>query len=189
MLDDDDDEFINGALYVYDRKKRRKRKADEDEDDPVSVGGRGGTKRNKVQGNPLLKYFAAPIYVLCGYAILQCLGDSGTVHPLSEQSRGDKMKPEDDRKEPLVEAGHNTLFVLVWLGTSALNLVTAPLVEPRYFILPWIVWRLHVQSRSHLLLLVETAWLLAINAATMYIFLNWDFEWPQEPGKAQRFLW
>ena len=31
---------------------------------------------------------------------------------------------------------------LLWLLTTALSLITAPLVEPRYFILPWVFWRL-----------------------------------------------
>lgn len=31
---------------------------------------------------------------------------------------------------------------LLWALTTALSLVTAPLVEPRYFILPWVFWRL-----------------------------------------------
>ena len=98
----------------------------------------------------------------------------------------------------------NTSFVLIWLATTSLNLITAPLVEPRYFILPWIFWRLHVPLqqytpapspaakakpvRDHRLWL-ETAWYLSINAATCYIFLAWEFSWPQEAGKVQRFMW
>ncbi|KUI55963.1 Dol-P-Glc:Glc(2)Man(9)GlcNAc(2)-PP-Dol alpha-1,2-glucosyltransferase [Cytospora mali] len=31
---------------------------------------------------------------------------------------------------------------LLWVLTTALSLITAPLVEPRYFILPWVFWRL-----------------------------------------------
>ena len=112
-------------------------------------------------------------------------------------------------------------------------------MEPRYFIIPWLLWRLHVPSPStptaepapdtvpahkpldpegakrkaallakeqsgealppwlkpildfvaaHVLW-VELAWLLAINFATGYVFLYKGFEWPQEPGKVQRFMW
>jgi alpha-1,2-glucosyltransferase len=103
-------------------------------------------------------------------------------------------------------------FVLVWLAATALSLVTAPLVEPRYFIIPWVMWRLHLppqpvplayrQQRprderealhadlaTNFSLFMETYWFLAINAATGYIFLYKGFEWPQEPGKIQRFMW
>ena len=36
---------------------------------------------------------------------------------------------------------------------------------------------------------LETVWFLALNLITGYIFLYWGFEWPQEPGKVQRFMW
>ncbi|CCC09152.1 unnamed protein product [Sordaria macrospora k-hell] len=39
-----------------------------------------------------------------------------------------------------------TSTVLLWLLTTALSLVTAPLVEPRYFILPWVFYRLLVPA-------------------------------------------
>lgn len=114
-------------------------------------------------------------------------------------------------------------FLLIWLISTALSVITAPLVEPRYFIIPWVIWRLHIPStttttvttssskpktgtnrqhkdtNSHLPLtcllkhlsplLLETIWLITINAITGYVFLYRGFEWPQEPGKVQRFLW
>lgn len=103
-------------------------------------------------------------------------------------------------------------FVLVWLAATTLSLVTAPLVEPRYFIIPWVMWRLHLppaptlaafrqqrtsseseKSRADLATnapkLLETLWFIAINAVTGYVFLYKGFEWPQEPGKIQRFMW
>lgn len=106
-------------------------------------------------------------------------------------------------------------FVLIWVAATALSLITAPLVEPRYFIIPWVMWRLHLprlptpqvfreqQSaggssdsglfKAHfataLPQLMETVWFLLINAVTGYVFLYKGFEWPQEPGKIQRFMW
>jgi len=38
-------------------------------------------------------------------------------------------------------------------------------------------------------LVLETVWYIAINAVTGYLFLYRGFEWPQEPGKVQRFMW
>ncbi|KLU82324.1 alpha-1,2 glucosyltransferase ALG10 [Magnaporthiopsis poae ATCC 64411] len=35
---------------------------------------------------------------------------------------------------------------LLWLLATALSLVTAPLVEPRYFIVPWVMWRVLVPA-------------------------------------------
>ncbi|KAE8144786.1 DIE2/ALG10 family-domain-containing protein [Aspergillus avenaceus] len=103
-------------------------------------------------------------------------------------------------------------FVLVWLAATALSLITAPLVEPRYFIIPWVMWRLHLppqptplayrqqrprDAREELTaklatnfpLFLETFWFLVVNVVTGYIFLYKGFEWPQEPGQIQRFMW
>ncbi len=41
-----------------------------------------------------------------------------------------------------------TSTTLLWLLTTTLSLITAPLVEPRYFILPWVFYRLLVPSWS-----------------------------------------
>ncbi|KAJ5618232.1 Dol-P-Glc:Glc(2)Man(9)GlcNAc(2)-PP-Dol alpha-1-2-glucosyltransferase [Penicillium herquei] len=103
-------------------------------------------------------------------------------------------------------------FILVWLAATSLSLVTAPLVEPRYFIIPWVMWRLHLPPTPSLAVFrkqrpqterereladlatnaprfIETLWFIAINAVTGYMFLYKGFEWPQEPGKIQRFMW
>ena len=106
--------------------------------------------------------------------------------------------------------------ILLLLLASALSLVTAPLVEPRYFILPWVFWRLlvpapssspapatttpHQSSTSTAALAVvalETAWFALINAATMYVFLTRPFYWRDasdsslllDGGRVQRFMW
>ncbi|KAK4213944.1 DIE2/ALG10 family-domain-containing protein [Rhypophila decipiens] len=143
-----------------------------------------------------------------------------------------------------------TSTVLFWLLTTSLSLITAPLVEPRYFILPWVFYRLLVpawrldwspssqteppreaaaaaarSSRNgqeerkrrekepskiliklaedlakkvqvDLSLLLETAWFIAINLGTMYMFLYKPF-YRRVPvsgelldgGRVQRFMW
>lgn len=114
---------------------------------------------------------------------------------------------------------------LIFLLATTLSLVTAPLVEPRYFIIPWVLWRLQVPAwRVHdhrmfdslfedinrdsylgkvvgffrhydLRLFLETAWLVAINLVTCYIFLAKPYVWKAEDGKVlddgrlQRFMW
>ncbi|KAJ4151570.1 hypothetical protein LMH87_012260 [Akanthomyces muscarius] len=97
---------------------------------------------------------------------------------------------------------------LVWLLATVLSLITAPLVEPRYFIIPWIVWRLMVPAwrlQDHLRggflegsaaveavarwsssydmrLWVEGAWHMVINLVTGYIFLYKPYVWMAEDG-------
>lgn len=123
------------------------------------------------------------------------------------------------RKQKKPVSGHRASFVLIWLLATALSIITTTLVEPRYLIVPWLIWRLHMASprpekddrptkrpdtvgkggfetlkavlyeRHDHRLWLETIWFLTINLATGYIFLYWGFEWPQEPGRVQRFMW
>jgi alpha-1,2-glucosyltransferase len=103
----------------------------------------------------------------------------------------------------------NTSTGLIFLLATALSLVTAPLVEPRYFIIPWVMWRLLIpawQFHSHgewgrgtgqqttsgsllqslmnydLRLVLETLWFILINAATGYIFLAKPYQWKADDG-------
>lgn len=185
---------------------------------------------------PVLRYLAAPAYIVGGWLVIQALGSpprlaitpgqedekkqqsaSQSTDPTTSSSRKEVVVPRDVKKDDLVEEGCQVSFVLVWLATTSLNLITAPLVEPRYFIIPWIMWRLHfpignetgggavVKEKKNeedgkaddasrvpeqsAWLWVETAWFLLVNLATGYVFLNWGFEWPQEPGSVQRFMW
>lgn len=146
-----------------------------------------------------IRYLAVPIYYTCAWLTLQSLGGTSNGDQALRQKR-DNPRPTKDEPE---RSPCQISFIVVWLGATTLSVITAPLVEPRYFIIPWIVWRLHVPSvpaslskkemrkdtAYDLRLGLETLWLLAINAAVTYIFIFWGFTWPNEPGKIQRFLW
>lgn len=165
--------------------------------------------------HPLIKYLLAPVYLLSiylSYRTLSIASPSRTLPP-SSQARQAKSTPRKHQvQEPNpVDHGPTTSFLLIWVLSTALCLVTAPLVEPRYFIIPWIIWRLHLPSLSSpppgkkraarnqasadmfkgydYRLWIETLWFLAINAVTGYVFLYRGFEWVQEPGRVQRFMW
>lgn len=101
---------------------------------------------------------------------------------------------------------------LIFLLATTLSLMTAPLVEPRYFIIPWVMWRVMVPAwRLHdhrildsmfksvdtksllgkileifkyydLRLILETLWFVSINLATGYIFLFKPYVWRAEDG-------
>ncbi|KAG6224291.1 hypothetical protein E4U34_000451 [Claviceps purpurea] len=66
--------------------------------------------------------------------------------PISGQKDG--QAPELAETDPLaMSCGPcSTSTGLIFLLTTALSLVTAPLVEPRYFIIPWVMWRLLVPA-------------------------------------------
>ncbi|KAG4432984.1 hypothetical protein IFR05_011528 [Cadophora sp. M221] len=182
--------------------------------------------RYTVLKHPLARYILAPVYLICGYLVYLTLGSQSSIssHTLKYKNHS---KDSDDQvrgqgKITTDPEGPTTSFVLILLVTTALSLITAPLVEPRYFIIPWVIWRLNVsslpsqstplksgnragpqdnsdrvvawvkfwgwQGHDHRLWL-ETAWFLSINAVTGYMFLYRGFEWKQELGNVQRFMW
>ncbi|VDM63041.1 unnamed protein product [Angiostrongylus costaricensis] len=78
------------------------------------------------------------------------------------------------------------LFVLC----SFLVIVPAHLIEPRYFIVPFVLWRLSAKlSSNRLLILAELLTELLIFASVFLLFLLKPFEWASEPGVKQRFMW
>ena len=84
------------------------------------------------------------------------------------------------------------------LGGTALAIVPSPLIEPRYFIVPYLLFRLHLgpadetpaaQSAWRRAVRIELAFNAIVSAATLYVFLYRPFAWPSEPGRLQRFMW
>lgn len=148
--------------------------------------------------HPAIRYFAVPFYVACYFLAIRTL-DCPTAG-LAHSSRGIKDKQPINREYQ--QQPCKLSFVVVWSITTTLSVATAPLVEPRYFIIPWIMWRLHVpyisgsntpgrqkEQTYDMRLILETVWLFAINTAIGYNFIYRGFTWPSEPGNVQRFLW
>ncbi|XP_001375135.2 dol-P-Glc:Glc(2)Man(9)GlcNAc(2)-PP-Dol alpha-1,2-glucosyltransferase isoform X1 [Monodelphis domestica] len=73
---------------------------------------------------------------------------------------------------------------------TCLFTVTVPqkLFEFRYFILPYIIYRLNLPMPSVPKLLCELSFYILINFITFYIFLNKTFQWPNNDN-IQRFMW
>lgn len=82
--------------------------------------------------------------------------------------------------------GLGPLLKLALFVVTAATVAPSPLFEPRYYILPLVLWRLHAQPRH--LARLEFAWLMAINAATTAIFLGYEFAWDLETSP-QRITW
>ncbi|CAJ0575495.1 unnamed protein product, partial [Mesorhabditis spiculigera] len=84
-----------------------------------------------------------------------------------------------------VPPAHRLLFVLCTVAV----LVPAHLIEPRYFIVPYALWRLSAETRSTICCLLEVLSQLCIFSALFWLFLYKPFEWAHEPGPLQRFMW
>ncbi|KDN37455.1 glycosyltransferase family 59 protein [Tilletiaria anomala UBC 951] len=106
------------------------------------------------------------------------------------------------------------LWLIGFIASTALTLVPSPLIEPRYFLVPYVLMRLHsplppgdegaepptqeahgrgsewAGEMTHWMLasFIELACNILIHGVTMYIFLHRPFRSPFEPG-LQRFMW
>lgn len=98
----------------------------------------------------LIKYAVVPVYFYCGYATTAAFGGIFDAQDSRTQNSSSTQVQHNPRNKlsPLAVAhpsqGSRISFVLLWFCATTLSLVTAPLVEPRYFIIPWLVWRLHI---------------------------------------------
>ncbi|XP_066525258.1 dol-P-Glc:Glc(2)Man(9)GlcNAc(2)-PP-Dol alpha-1,2-glucosyltransferase [Hoplias malabaricus] len=81
---------------------------------------------------------------------------------------------------------------LFWTLAFSVCLVAATvpqkLLEFRYFILPYLLYRVHVPLPSIPRLFFEFALYTAVNGATLYIFMFKTFHWPDSTA-VQRFMW
>ena len=89
----------------------------------------------------------------------------------------------------LLAARQHFLSQLVFVVCVTAVTVPQKLLEFRYFIVPYIMYRLHIPLASYPKLLLEGAIYVAVNAATLYLFLEKPFHWPHEPEEVQRFMW
>lgn len=110
------------------------------------------------QRHELVKYLLVPVYIFAGWSF------------------ADTLKSKS----------------VFWILMSFVCLlaVTVPqkLLEFRYFILPFVIYRLNIPFPSLYRQLLELAFYIVVNAVTFYLFLNRTFQWPNS-DETQRFMW
>lgn len=173
-----------------------------------------------------VRYALVPAYVVCWRICWKALGGSQPTYDSAESARVDartqggerkksrtkSVKIKDSHADAALSVDPPTISTaLLWLLATALSLITAPLVEPRYFIMPWVFWRLLAPAwpayipfvstrrseggsgrllnslldtcqRFDARLFVETAWFLVVHLATAYMFIARPFYWKAEDG-------
>ena len=82
----------------------------------------------------------------------------------------------------------NILWKLVYILCVSMNLVPATLLEFRYFVIPYLIFRLNVPLGSYTKITIELLLYMTVNAATFYVFLEKTFLWQNEDAP-QRFMW
>ncbi|CAN8102066.1 unnamed protein product [Discula destructiva] len=181
---------------------------------------------------PWVRFALVPAYIGCGILCLKTLAGYGAdpqqdalsqepqeaTEP-ADRTSGGGGKQQKPAKKPAALHDHlssptstaslapSLSTALLWALATTLSLFSAPLVEPRYFILPWVFWRLLVPAWSgpgflgrpdqqyDLRLWAESAWFVLVNALTMYIFITRPFYWygpdgaVADGGRVQRFMW
>uniref|UniRef100_A0A915L6V6 Dol-P-Glc:Glc(2)Man(9)GlcNAc(2)-PP-Dol alpha-1,2-glucosyltransferase n=1 Tax=Romanomermis culicivorax TaxID=13658 RepID=A0A915L6V6_ROMCU len=114
--------------------------------------------RRWFQYHKFMKYLLAPAYLFALYAIIASL--------------------------------HVQSFIWRFFFVTCCILVTVPnrLLEFRYFLIPYVMWRLHQTSQSKQVLLMEFCVYAVVNTVILYLFLFKPFRWANESG-LQRFMW
>lgn len=79
--------------------------------------------------------------------------------------------------------------IMAFLIALCLTIIPSPLFEPRYYIIPLIIFRVYITPMSDWSHMLEFLWLNSINVLMMLVFFNYEFSWDSEPGSIQRIIW
>jgi alpha-1,2-glucosyltransferase len=116
--------------------------------------------RHLMRPHPVLKYLWTPVYMSCEYVVIWMLMKS----PKSQ------------------------LACFVLLGSVAMTIIPSPLVEPRYFLVPTVLYLMNIKAtkkRTMACLLYYGT----MNAGLLWVFLERPFIWPDQPDILQRYMW
>ncbi|KAI5836910.1 DIE2/ALG10 family-domain-containing protein [Morchella snyderi] len=119
--------------------------------------------RRSVLRHALARYALAPVYVVSLWAVVAGLQRAAAV---------------------------SAVWVWGWAAAVAGTLVGAGLVEGRYFVVGWVLWRVHVcgEAAERWRRWVETVGFVAVDVGVLWVFLRWGFAWEGVEG-VQRFMW
>ncbi|KAI9154113.1 hypothetical protein LWI28_021129 [Acer negundo] len=115
--------------------------------------------RKVIKAHWLMKYLLVPLYVYSWFSISSILGKT-----------------------------RRKIWVLAYFLATATVLVPAPLIEFRYYTIPFYFMILHSNINENRNWLLMGVLYIALNVFTMLMFLFRPFHWDHEPG-IQRFIW
>ncbi|KAK6501871.1 glucosyltransferase [Arthrobotrys musiformis] len=146
--------------------------------------------RRTILSHPDAKYVGVPLYLLSSFLVYRQLGVKAPALPTGG-------RPINPQSSAVVYTTHTITFLLAFLAATAGTLVFAPLVEFRYFVVPWVMWRAHVGVGGGNGRKVwgvdwrvwgEMVVFLGVHFVTVKVFLEREFLWTGTEGK-QRFMW
>ena len=89
----------------------------------------------------------------------------------------------------LNQTGKTIGWLLAFTVCLFVGVVPQKLLEFRYFIIPYYIYRLNISQLSLKEILAEFIFNLLVNCATIYLFIDKVFYWPNMPDEPQRFMW
>lgn len=115
--------------------------------------------RKVINAHFAMKYLLVPVYVYSWFSIFSILGKS-----------------------------QKKTWILLYFLACAAVLIPTPLIEFRYYTIPFFFFALHSHIDNYRSWVLTGIVYVAINLFTMYMFLFRPFHWNHEPG-IQRFIW
>ena len=108
----------------------------------------------------LMKYVLSPVYYFCIFCLYRLLSSN-------RKSFG---------------------WIIAYTVCVCACLIPQKLLEFRYFIIPFVIYRLNVRNNSIKHLFIEILIYSSVNLVTVYLFLFKTFKWPSST-ETQRFMW
>lgn len=149
--------------------------------------------RKIIKAHWSMKYLMVPLYVLSWFSIFNILGEFQYLSPCapfpSSLSHVLELNELSDYTVFHISAKfQKKIWVLVYFLACAAVLIPAPLIEFRYYTIPFFFLILHSHINN------DRSWVLmgflyiTVNLFTIYMFLFKPFYWSHESG-IQRFIW
>ncbi|BAT84445.1 hypothetical protein LR48_Vigan03g137400 [Vigna angularis] len=115
--------------------------------------------RKVIMAHWSIKYFLVPVYICSWFSIIHMLGKT-----------------------------RSKIWVLAYFLATAAVLVPAPLIEFRYYTIPFYFLVLHCDNSDDQSWILTGILYIGVDIFTMAMFLFRPFHWAHEPG-IQRFIW
>ena len=156
----------------------------------------------RVLSNPLYRHALAPVYFFAGALFVRALYSSFSMHSFESSHSHSSSIHTSSQLSPLPRFFQSLPLIrtLLFLFCTAVSVSFQELIEFRYFILPFLLYRVELarSQRTHsgrvavsevVAVLLELGFYLLVNVVTLYLFFYRPFKWAHEPHLLQRFMW
>jgi len=156
----------------------------------------------RVLSNPLYRHALAPVYFIAGALFVRALYSSFSLLPFESSHSHSSSIQTSSQLSPLPRFFQSLPLIrtLLFLFCTAVSISFQELIEFRYFIMPFLLYRIELarSRRTHsgrvavsevVAVLLELCFYLLVNVVTLYLFFYRPFKWAHEPHLLQRFMW